>query len=164
MQKTLDSNRDWYRKNHRDNYDVIKMVRKVLEEKDDQFPEAACPHAARLLLELLPNVSLLVGKFKNEKMDKEKFHVWIFDMNAKVHIDITADQFPIKTKSKLLFFKSRDTLLFEKFGYKLSTIHNWNELFEIGPFNKFSLSEIKLSFDTNETLEDVSKIIKKRLL
>lgn len=164
MQNKLDSNLAWYRRNYRNNYNVIKMVRLVLTEKDEQFPEAACPHATRLLLALLPNVSLMCGKFKNASMDKELFHVWIFDMNAKVHIDITADQFPIKTTSKLLFFKSSDTLLLEKFGYKLAALNDWNELFEMGPYSNFSLSKIKLSFDSNETLEDILQLIKKRLI
>lgn len=163
MQNKIDSNLAWYRRNYKNNYNVIKMVRLVLAEKDEQFPEAACPHATRLLLELLPNVSLMCGKFKNNSMDKEKFHVWIFDMNAKIHIDITADQFPIKTTSKLLFFKSSDTLLFEKIGYKLAALNEWNELFEMGPYNDFSLSKIKLSFDSSETLADIAKLIKKRL-
>ena len=105
----------------------------------------------------------MCGKFKNASMDKELFHVWIFDMNAKVHIDITADQFPIKTSSKLLFFKSSDTVLLEKFGYKLAALNEWNELFEMGPYNDFSLSKIKLSFDSKETLEDIKKLIKKKL-
>lgn len=163
MQNKLDSNLAWYRRNYKSNYNAIKMVRSVLAEKDDQFPEAACPHATRLLLELLPNVSLMCGKFKNDKMDKELFHVWIFDMHAKVHIDVTADQFPIKTTSKLLFFKSSDTLLLENFGYKLAALNDWNDLFEMGPYNNFSLSTMKLSFDSSETLEDIFKLIKRNL-
>ena len=63
---------------------------------DGQFPEASCPKATRLLLELLPNVTLMCGTFKNKAMKKPAFHVWVFDMDAKVHIDITADQFPIR--------------------------------------------------------------------
>jgi hypothetical protein len=99
-------------------------------------------------------------------MDKEFFHVWIFDMSAKVHIDITVDQFPIKSNSKLFFFRSNDTLLLEKFGYKLATLNDWNDLFEDGPYKKFNLSKIKynyLSFHGSETLEDIFKLIKKRI-
>jgi len=107
---------------------------------------------------------VMCDKFKNDRMDKELFHVWIFDMNAKVHIDITADQFPIKTTSKLLFTKSSDKLLLKKFGYKLTAINDWNDLFEIVPYNNVSLSKIKLSFDSNDSFEDILKLIKRRLI
>jgi hypothetical protein len=163
MQHTLDTNLEWYRRNYRKNYDIIKMVRAVLAEKHIQFPDACCPHATRLLLELLPNVSLMCGTFKNAKMEKESFHVWIFDMTAKVHIDITARQFPIKIKSPLLFFRSRDSALLESVGYKLAPLHIWNEIFEMGPYYNYSLSKIKLTYDGKDTLADILQIIKAKL-
>ena len=46
---------------------------------------------------------------------------------------------------------------------QLAALNEWNELFEMGPYNNFSLSKIKLSFDSSETLEDIAKLIKKRI-
>ena len=163
MQHTLNLNLAWYRRNFRDTYDTVKMVRSVLEKMDEQFPEASCPKATRLLLELLPNATLLCGAFKNKAMEKPAFHVWVFDMDAKVHIDITADQFPIKTTSKLLFFRSNDTALLEAVGYRLAPLRVWNELFDIGPYSTFPLSKMKLTYEGKETLEDVYKEVKRRL-
>jgi hypothetical protein len=139
------------------------MTRSILQKTYTQFPYASCPYATRLLLELLPNATLMCGKFKNGAMDKDAFHVWVFDMEAKVHIDITAEQFPIKTNSKLLFFRASDTTLLEKFGYNLASLNVWNELFDIGPYATFPLSKMKVSYDGKTTLEDVYKLIKRSL-
>ncbi len=162
-QNRLDLNLAWYRRNYKDNYNIIKMTRKVLEEHDEAYPDAACPHASRLLFELLPTVSIMCGKFKNSRMEKAAYHVWVFDMDAKVHIDITVDQFPIKNKNKLTFFRESDTQLMEKFGYLLEPLSGWNELFSIGPYNNFSLSKMKLTYNGKETLQDLYNIIKRRL-
>ena len=163
MQHKLDLNLAWYRRNYRDSYNAVKMTRSILQKTHRQFPDACCPYATRLLLELLPNATLMCGKFKNSAMDKDAFHVWVFDMEAKVHIDITADQFPIKTNSKLLFFRASDTTLLEKFGYNLASLNVWNELFDIGPYATFPLSKMKVSYDGKTTLEDVHKLIKRSL-
>ena len=163
MQHKLDANLAWYKRNYRENYDAIKVVRSVLKEKDDQFPEASCPHATRLLLELLPHASFMCGKFKNAAMDKERYHVWVFDMAAGVHIDITAHQFPLETKRTLYVFKASDTPLLEKFGYVLGGLDTWNEIFETGPYRDFSLSKMTIAHDSDETLNDVLKVIKKKL-
>jgi len=105
----------------------------------------------------------MCGTFKNKSMEKPAFHVWVFDMNAKVHIDITADQFPIKTDNKLLFFRANDTVLQETMGYKLSTLNVWNELFDIGPYSTVPLSKMKIAYDGKVTLEDVYRLIKRKL-
>ena len=163
MNHVLDLNLAWYRRNFRENYDTVKMVYSVLKKSDEQFPEASCPFAARLLFELLPNATIMSGTFKNTSMKKPALHLWVFDMNAKVHIDITAHQFPIKTTGNILFFRSSDTALLEEFGYKLATLSEWNELLEMGPYDDFSLSKINLTYDGKITLEDVFKDIKKHL-
>lgn len=96
-------------------------------------------------------------------MEKPAYHVWIFDMEAKVHIDITVDQFPIKHKNKLTFFRENDTELMEKLGYYLAPLSVWNELFSsAGPYHNFPLSKIRLTYNGKETLDDIYKLIKKR--
>lgn len=119
--------------------------------------------AARLLFELLPNATIMSGTFYNKSMKKPALHVWVFDMNAKVHIDITAHQFPIKTNNNILFFRASDSALLEEFGYKLATLAEWNELLEMGPYEHFSLSKINLTYDGKITLNDVYKEIKGKL-
>jgi len=163
MQATLVANAEWYKRNYRENYNAIKAVRSVLKERDDQFPEASCPHAARLLLELLPNTSFMCGKFKNAGMDKERNHVWVFDMAAGTHIDLTAHQFPVETSDTLFFFKAGDAALMEKFGYVLGGLTVWNDMFETGPYRDFSLSKMKIAHDSDETLKDLFKTIQRRL-
>ena len=162
MQRILDSNLAWYKRHYRENYDAIKAVCSVLKERDDQFPEASCPHAARLLLELLPHASFMCGSFKNAAMDKERYHVWVFDMAAGVHIDITAHQFPVETKGPLFFFKASDTPLLEKFGYILGGLTIWNEMFQ-REYRDFSLSSMKIAYDSDETLKDLLRLVKKKL-
>jgi hypothetical protein len=49
----------------------------------------------------------------------------------------------------------------ETFGYKLSALQGWNEFFEMGPYNRFALSNIKLTYDGKDTLDDLVKIIKR---
>jgi len=96
-------------------------------------------------------------------MKKPAFHLWIFDMIAKVHIDMTVHQFPVAATSNILFLKSSDTALLEEVGYKLANLAEWNELFEIGPYYKYPLSKINLTYDGKITLEDVYKEISKKI-
>ena len=163
MNHTLELNLAWYRRNFRKKYQIIKIVHSVLEKMDTQFPEASCPHATRLLLECLPDTTLMCGTFKNKSMKKPAFHLWIFDMNAKVHIDMTVHQFPVAATSNILFLKSSDTALLEEVGYNVANLAGWNELFEIGPYYKYPLSKINLTYDGKITLEDVYKEITKKI-
>ena len=142
MQRTLDANLVWYRRNFPEKYKIVKTVRSVLEEKFEQFPDAFCVDAVRLLLELLPNLSLVCGRFRNGKMERGFLHVWVFDMDAGCHIDVTADQFA-PYEHKLVFFKPTQTVEMQKFGYTVSPLETFNELFR-GPYRRFAAKDYKV--------------------
>lgn len=78
-------------------YARVSACLAAIKRADAQFPEAACPIASRLLIEVLPNCTLMCGYYKDNRMDRNMGpirHFWVFDMRARVHIDITQAQFP----------------------------------------------------------------------
>ena len=81
--------RDWPAR-----YAVVEACYRALRRADPQFPEACCPIASRLLLEVLPNCTLMCGRYQSAAMERSRPHVWVFDMRAGVHVDLTAGQFP----------------------------------------------------------------------
>ena len=70
-----------------DKFKKLLRIRKVLEKESDQFPEAMCDCATRLIYEEIPFITIMNGSFNG------KPHVWAYDMEQKVHIDLTLDQF-----------------------------------------------------------------------
>jgi len=158
MERRLKLNLAWYRRYYRDSYNLVKQLRSILETKA-QFPNASCPIASRLLLALLPNTTLMCGTFKNNAMKARSLHLWVFDRKAQVHIDITADQFPIKPKYKIIFFRARDTVFMKRFGYKLASIKVWNELFDIGPFSSYNETDPFTSLLPNSAASAVPTLL-----
>ena len=80
--------RDWPAR-----YAVVEACYRALRRADPQFPEAACPIASRLLCEVLPNCTLMCGRYQSAGM-RSIPHVWVFDMRAGVHVDLASGQFP----------------------------------------------------------------------
>lgn len=142
MQRTLDANISWYKRRFAKNYDTILAARSTLKEKFDQFPDAFCVDASRLLLSLLPNLSVVCGRFQNKKMERSFLHVWVFDMEGGCHIDITADQFS-PFKQNIVIFKTSDTDFMKKFGYSVTPLETFNELFR-GPLRRFTMSKYRI--------------------
>ena len=142
MEKLLESNETWYRQHFSKNYKIVRTVRSLLEEQFAGFPEAFCVDASRLLLSLLPNVSVVCGRFQTSKMERSLLHVWVFDMEAACHIDITSDQFPL-AKQKIVIFKASDTASMKKYGYSLTPLNEFNELFR-SPYRRFTMSKYKV--------------------
>ena len=81
--------RDWPAR-----YALVAACYRELRRADPQFPEAACPLASRLLCEVLPHCTLMCGRYKSAAMERSVLHVWVFDMRAGVHVDLTSGQFP----------------------------------------------------------------------
>ena len=81
--------RDWPAR-----YAAVEACYRALRRADPQFPEAACPIASRLLCEVLPNCTLMCGRYQSAAMERSRLHVWVFDMRAGVHVDLTSGQFP----------------------------------------------------------------------
>ena len=102
------------------NFKKLMMIRRVLENESDQYPEAMCDCATRLIYEEFPFITIMNGTFNGSP------HVWAYDMQQKVHIDITLDQFnpefgPINISS------TDDAIIM---GYELGSLSDWGRLFE----------------------------------
>jgi hypothetical protein len=81
--------RDWPAR-----YAVVAACYRELRRADPQFPDGACPLAGRLLCEVLPHCTLVCGRYQSAAMERSRLHVWVFDMRAGIHVDLTSGQFP----------------------------------------------------------------------
>jgi hypothetical protein len=121
------------------------MIRKVLENESKQFPEAMCDCATRLIYEEFPFITIMNGSFKGTQ------HVWAYDMEQKVHIDITLDQF--NPEFGPINILSTDEAII--MGYELGTLSDWGKLFEN---NFLSLNK---DFSGNKTMRNVLRSLKR---
>jgi len=126
----------------KDKISRLQKIRTVLEKEMNQFPEAMCDCATRLIYEELPYICIMNGTFRGHP------HIWAYDMKDKCHIDITLDQF----NTEYEVFKPITILAkgsAEKLGYKLGSISEWEFLFES---DFFSLNKKISSKKTLQTI------------
>jgi hypothetical protein len=121
------------------------MIRKVLENESKQFPEAMCDCATRLIYEEFPFITIMNGSFKGTQ------HVWAYDMEQKVHIDITLDQFNPEF-GPINILNTDEAIIM---GYELGTLSDWGKLFEN---NFLSLNK---DFSGNKTMRNVLRSLKR---
>ena len=123
--------RDWpYR------YAVVVACYRALRRADPQFPEASCPLASRLLCEVLPHCTLMCGRYQSAAMELSRLHLWVFDMRAGVHVDLTSGQFPGGTKG-VAVFGTEDRMD----AYTLTSLETFNEAMRMQYLNR-RLSDI----------------------
>lgn len=114
-------------------YAIVVACYDALRRADDQFPEAACPVASRLLCEVMPHCVPMCGKFRGTN------HIWCFDVRARVHIDLTRAQFRgARPGLKVAVYDAEGV---EKEGYELSSLAGFNEAMGIS-YMKNAMEEI----------------------
>ena len=119
-----------YRRKYPKKYAFLQQVRHAFEVVVPQFPEACCPHATCFLTTHVPEFNIMNGFFRNDAMPRKAFHLWIFDLEAKVHIDITADQFPTDFGSKVVIVPLTKERVLQKLGYSLGDLTGFEEVIE----------------------------------
>jgi hypothetical protein len=108
-------------------YAMIRKARQAFEELfPGEFPDAFCPKASEFLFTHCPDFNIMNGRFQNNEMLKSAYHVWVFDMVAKVHIDITADQFPTHFGTTIAIVPAGGLL--SKLGYSLGSLETFETL------------------------------------
>ena len=100
-------------------YAVVCACYEALRRADDQFPEAACPIATRLLCEVMAHCVPVSGWFMGVR------HLWCFDTRARVHIDLTRGQFSGGTTG-IAIYDTEDARGGMR-GYKMSSLPEFNE-------------------------------------
>ena len=128
-----------------DKFKKLLRIRKVLEKESDQFPEAMCDCATRLIYEEIPFITIMNGSFNG------KPHVWAYDMEQKVHIDLTLDQFN-SDFDRINILNTDEAIIM---GYELGTLSDWGKLFEN---NFLSLNN---EFSGNKTMRNVLRSLKR---
>jgi hypothetical protein len=122
-----------YKKNWPGRYAIVAACYDALRRADDQFPEAACPIASRLLCEVMPHCVPMCGEFRGT------LHIWCFDTRACVHIDLTRGQFRgARPGLKVAVYDAEGI---EKEGYELSSLAGFNEAMGIS-YMKSPMQEI----------------------
>lgn len=121
MRKERSDRRDverMYKKNWPERYAIVAACYDALRRADDQFPEAACPIASRLLCEVMPHCVPMCGEFRGTP------HIWCFDTRARVHVDLTRGQFRgARNGMKVAVYDAEGV---EKEGYELSSLAGFN--------------------------------------
>jgi hypothetical protein len=108
-----------YKKTWPERYAIVSACYDALRRADDQFPEAACPIASRLLCEVMPHCVPMCGRFRGAR------HIWCFDTRARVHIDLTRGQFRgARPGMKVAVYNAEGV---ERQGYELSSLAEFNE-------------------------------------
>jgi hypothetical protein len=108
-----------YKKGWPDRYAIVSACYKALRLADDQFPDAACPIASRLLCEAMPHCVPMCGRFMNN------LHIWCFDARARVHVDLTRGQFRGARLGMKVAVYDADGV--EREGYAMSSLAEFNE-------------------------------------
>jgi hypothetical protein len=147
----LTRNQNWYAETYPSKYRILYEIHKVFSQAFDQFPEAYCTDASKAIYHLIPNMFVMCGKFHIFN------HNWIYDIEAKAHIDITAAQFfnidPIMNR-QVIIVKSKQNRMFE-LGYRLLDVNSFDQLFSTGPYNTFE--SITSPIDSGESIYDLIK-------
>jgi len=128
-----------------DKFKKLLRIRETLEKESDQFPEALCDCATRLIYEEIPFITIMNGRFNGIP------HVWAYDMEQKVHIDLTLDQFDPDFKP--ITIVTTDEAI--RLGYELGTLTDWGRLFEN---NFLSLNK---EIGGNKTMRNVLRSLKR---
>ena len=123
--------RDWPRR-----YAAAVACYRALSHADPEFPEAACPLASRLLCEVLPHCTLMCGRYQSAGMERSRLHLWVFDMRAGVHVDLTSGQFPGGSKG-IAVFGTEDRMD----AYTLAPLETFHEATRI-PYLARKMSDI----------------------
>ena len=126
-------------------YKTLVRIRQVMEKESDQFPEAMCDCATRLIYEELPFIAIMNGTFVG------KPHVWAYDMQNNVHIDLTLDQF-VPAFGPINILNTEDAIIL---GYKLGSLSDWGKLFDD---NFLSLKKV---VSGKKTMRNVLKTLKR---
>ena len=131
---------------------TLAKIREVLLKYNKNM-ESMCDCAVCVLMNLIPNIELIVGEVH---LDKKISHVWAFDTKEKYYMDITSEQFDFP---KCLC--SQDWGEFEKRGYVVTTnFHSWNGAFKMCmEFNRQKpiLIQNGLHITLEQLIEDVNK-------
>jgi len=128
-----------------DKFKKLMQIRKVLENEAELFPEAMCDCATRLIYEEIPFITIMNGTFNGRP------HVWAYDMEQKVHIDLTLDQFN-PDFAPINILSTDDAIIM---GYELGSLSEWGKLFE----NNFL--SLKKEFSGKKTMGAVLKTLKR---
>lgn len=123
-------------------YAAVAACYHALVRADPQFPEAACPLASRLLCEILPQCMLMTGSYQDSKMPTRCMHIWVFDMRAGVHIDLTSGQFPGGTKGVAVYATGEAMC-----AYSLGSLGSFNEAMSMN-YIKGPMSDIVVGTTT----------------
>ena len=127
-------------------YKKLVRIRQVMEKESDQFPEAMCDCATRLIYEELPFIAIMNGTFVG------KPYVWAYYMQNNVHIDLTLDQF-VPAFGPINILNTEDAIIL---GYKLGSLSDWGKLFEN---NLLSLNK---EFAGKKTMRNVLRSLKRK--
>jgi len=69
-------------------YSTLLDIRKFLEQNIGVFPIHSCQHSTRMLKQIL-DLKQVAGYY----LPLNKWHAWSYDLNLKLYIDLTMDQF-----------------------------------------------------------------------
>lgn len=148
---------DAYKRRCPEKYMLAQEVRRCCALKIEQFPEACCIDASHVLSQCSPDLQVVCGSFKNAKMKRRALHVWIFDTAERVHIDLTADQFPTAFGRDVVVMPQTPRFM-KDLGYALTDLDTMDELYA-GPYRHFGdLGKTNITRDT--TLLDIAKCSK----
>ena len=125
-----------YKRDYPRRYALVARCLEAIKRADAQFPEAACPITSRLLCEVLPHCTLMCGYYHSA--GKTRRHFWVFDMRARVHLDVTQAQFPGGQKGVVVY--GTDERMEQ---YTLADVETFNEAMRISYFAK-PMAEIKV--------------------
>jgi hypothetical protein len=129
-----------YKREYPRRYALVARCLAAVKRADPQFPEASCPITSRLLCEVLPHCTLMCGYYHSA--GKTTPHFWVFDMRARVHLDLTQAQFPGGQKGVVVYGIGE-----RMEQYTLADVETFNDEMRISYFAK-PMAEITVGTTT----------------
>lgn len=86
---------------------------------------------------MLPHCTLMCGRYQGAGMERSRLHLWVFDMRAGVHVDLTSGQFPGGTNG-IAVFGAEDRMD----AYTLTSLETFNEWTMQDPYLVRHMSDI----------------------
>lgn len=125
MSRKPDISEAAYRRMYPDRYAVLVEARRSFEEIFPDFPEGFCTSVSALIVKCLPNCYPMCGAFNGSR------HMWVYDVQAKAHIDLTLDQFIRPPREqKIWVFPSKSSMnSMQQLGYSIGNLSLFDELF-----------------------------------
>jgi len=155
IQKQLSNEQAWYKRRCPTRYNRIVDTVKALRHMFEDFPEAACIDSSLVLLDHIPNLTIMNGWYKKGKTKVR--HTWVYDLVYRCHIDVTFGQFNPDIDLKFLVVRAKHTNVLTGMGYSLFTLPQWSELGQVNT----DIRKRKSIFASKDTLDQMYKKARK---